>query len=75
MNTLFAGAYAVGVLAVTTRLANRHAQVIDKDIHGKTSDLARLFALRESIEEFPLPLQPELTSLRSNAFNSRPSVF
>ena len=74
MNTLLAGAFSIGVLAMTTRVAHRHAQAIDKDIQGRSSDLARMFALRESIEDFPLPLGAEFAPLRFKR-SQRPSLF
>lgn len=47
----------MGLLAVTSQVTMNHAQEIREDSQSNTSELAHMFALRESIEDFPLPLK------------------
>ena len=71
MKNILAGAFSVGVFAMTARVAARHAQVIDIDSQGKSAELAKMFALRESIEDFPLPIESGLSSKQASIFSSR----
>lgn len=57
MNGLIAGALSIGVLGLTSRIAARHAQVLNNDLSGNASEFAQLFALRENIEDYPLLLE------------------
>ncbi len=64
MKSVLADAFSVGVFAMTARMTARHAQVIEVDAQEKTSEFARMFALRESIEESYLDNRCMLTAAR-----------
>ncbi len=57
MNALFAGALSVGLFVMKRELATYHTQEIRKDSQKNETELAHMLALRESIEDFHLPLE------------------